>query len=105
MAGFFDALTGRQDNKFNRPAVELSGAGGNLNNMVDMQRPEKPLDRNYRAAELKGSSSSTEYARERAAAAKAQIEYRKAMEESRKAKESSAKSEAPEKKAAAGLMP
>ena len=82
MAGLFDALTGRQDNKFNRPAVELSGAGGNLGNMVDMERPEKPLGKNFHAAEAKGGSAA-ELQRERAAAARAQIEYRKAMEENK----------------------
>ena len=81
MAGFLDAIKGKSDGRFGTPAVELSGPGGNSGNMAG--DPSDGKGRNFLAAE----SSAANYARERAAAAKAQIEARKAMEESRKTKD------------------
>ena len=97
MSNFFDALTGKSDGKFTRPAVELSGAGGSIGNMPE--DPEEKKGRKFFAADAKNSSAA-QLARERAAAAKAQIEYRKQMEEERKAKEAAAKAEEENKESA-----
>ena len=77
MAGLLDALKDKANGRFNTPAVELSAPGGNPGQMLDDE--SSPRGRNFLAAE----SSAANYQRERAAAAKAQIEARKAMEEAR----------------------
>ena len=89
MSSFLDVLTGRSDNKFGKPAVEMSGSGVSVGNMTGA--PDDPRGQNVLAADMKGSSAYN-MQRERALAAKAQAEARRAMEEARRQKEETKKS-------------
>ena len=90
MAGFMDFIANKIDGKFGAPTVELATSGAPLSGMVGRQADSKDR-RVVEKADLR-SDSIAQQQRERAAAAKAQIEARKAMEESRKAREASRQS-------------
>ena len=79
MAGFFDVIKGKNEGNNNNPAVEVNSAGE-----VSGSRPGSSSNAKA-SGSTKIDSPAASYARERAAAAKAQIEARKAMEQSRKA--------------------
>ena len=66
MSSFLDVLTGRSDNKFGKPAVEMSGSGVSVGNVP--AAPDDPRGQNVLVVVLKGSTAYN-MQRERALAA------------------------------------